>query len=171
MGLAAWAGCKCAEPKPADPTVVENKIDVMNPPLDAQRQADLAALPQGGGSLSDLLAAEAAARPKDTGTLEAIIATAGKDGVAFGPTRQAWGQKQLAIYCASADSTDGVLVTVCEYPSPEQAGRGEKEANVIQGKLPLHQSVVRKKSVLHVVPRSDAPPETVKKILAAFDAS
>lgn len=165
------AGCKCAEPKPADPQAVDKKVDVMNPPVDVQRQADLAALPQTGGSLVDQLAAEAAARPKDTGTLEAVMAAVAKDGVTFGPTRQAWAQKQLALYCASADSTDGVLVTVCEYPSAEQAGRGEKESNIVQGKLPMHQSVVRKKSVLHVVPRSDAPPETVKKILAAFDAA
>jgi hypothetical protein len=144
---------------------------VLNPPIDAQRQADLDALPKTGGSLPDQLAAEAAARPKDTGTIEAIIAALAKDGVGFSAPRQAWGQKQLAIYCASADSADGVLVTVCEYPSAEQAARGEKESNIVLGKVPLHQSVVRKKSVLHVVPRSDSPPQTVTKILAAFDAA
>jgi hypothetical protein len=162
--LTAFSGCKCAEPQSVAPQVVEKKVDVA---VDAQRQADLDALPKSGGSLPDQLAAEAAARPKDTATLEGVMAGS---GVAFRAPRQLWGVKQLAIYCASADTNDGMIVSVCEYPTPEQAARGEKEANLVQGQLPLHQSKVHKKSVLHVVPRSDTPPETLKKVLDAFEA-
>lgn len=155
-------GCKCSEPK-----AIETPPPVVNA-VDAQRQADLDALPRAAGALPDQLAAEAAARPSGTPTLESVMAAS---GVSFGPPRQIWGVKQLAIYCAGADSTDGMIVTVCEYPSEAQAGRGEKEANIIQGKLPLHQSRVHKKSVLHVVPRSDTPAESVKKVIDAFEAS
>ncbi|MFT3713605.1 MAG: hypothetical protein QM817_38600 [Archangium sp.] len=154
-------GCKCAESKPIEPPPKVPDV------VDAQRQADLDALPKAGGSLPDQLAAEAAARPAGTPTLEKVIEVS---GVPFGAPRQLWGVKQLAIYCASADSADGMIVSVCEYPSEAQAGRGEKEANIIQSKLPLHQSRVHKKSVLHVVPRSDTPAESVKKVIDAFEA-
>jgi hypothetical protein len=135
-----------------------------------QRQADLAALPRSGGSLPDQLAAEAAARPKDTPTLEQVMDASQRAGVAFTTPRQLWGVKQLAIYCAAVDSADGMIVTVCEYPTAEQAARGEKEANLVQGRLPRHQSRVRRKSVLHLVPRSDTPDATVTAVLAAFES-
>lgn len=155
VAIVGLSGCKCAEP---------NKPDAG----DVQREADLSVLPQAGGSLQDQLAAEAAARTKDTPTLEGVIERAA--GVPFAAPRQSYGRKLLAIYCASVDSLDGLIVTVCEYPTPEQAKRGEAEANLLNAKLPGHQSRVRKKSVLHVVARSDTPATSVEKVLGAFDA-
>ena len=151
LSIAGFGGCKCAEPNPA-----------------AQRTEDLAKLPQGSGSLQDQLAAEAAGRPAGTPTLEALTAAV-KETVSLGAPRQVYGQKMLASYCASADSLDGMLVTICEYPSPEQAKRGETESNLLFSKLAGHQSRVSKKSVLHLVARSDTPPEHVAKVLSTFE--
>lgn len=141
------AGCKCAD----------------------QREQDLAKLPRASGTLQDQLAAEAAARPPDTATLEALTASLTKEGITFNAARQGYGRKLLATYCASADSTNGMIVTICEYPSPEQAARGEAEAKVLGAQLAGFQSRVRKKSVLQVVARSDTPPEQVAKVLSIFD--
>ena len=151
LSIVGMSACKCAEPNPA-----------------AQRTEDLAKLPQGSGSLQDQLAAEAAGRPTGTPTLEALAAAV-KETVSFGVPRQVYGQKMLASYCASADSLDGMLVTICEYPSPEQAKRGETESNLLFSKLAGHQSRVSKKSVLHLVARSDTPPEHVAKVLSTFE--
>ena len=134
-----------------------------------QRQEDLARLPTGGGSLDDQLLAEASARPGDTATLEALIASLTKEGVSFTAPKQGFGKKLLAVYCATADSNDGMIITVCEYPSPEQAKRGEAVAGVIGAQTSGYQSRVSKKSVLMVVARSDAPPEHVAKVLSTFD--
>ena len=79
-------------------------------------------------------------------------------------------KKQLALYCASADSVDGMLITVCEYPSAETAVEGEREANIMASQLAGHTSRVRKKSVLHLVRRSTTPDATVEKVFTTFDA-
>lgn len=160
--LSALAGCKCAETKPAEPIKVEKNERA------AQREADLAVLPRAAGTLVDQLAAEAAARQPDAPSLEKLTASLSAQSVTLGPSRQVLGNKQLAIYCASADSSDGVLVTVCEYPSDAQAERGEADANVVQSQIAGHQSARNKKSVLHVVARSDTPAATVDKVLSAF---
>jgi hypothetical protein len=151
LSIVGFTGCKCAESNPA-----------------VQRTEDLAQLPQGSGSLQDQLAAEAAGRPTGTPTLEALTGAL-KQTISFGALRQVYGQKMLASYCASVDSADGLLVTICEYPSPEQAKRGETESNLLFSKLAGHQSRVSKKSVLHLVARSDTPPEHVAKVLSTFD--
>lgn len=148
LAFLSLSGCKCAE---------------------RQRAEDLARLPQGSGSLQDQLAAEAAGRPADTVTLEAMIAALTKEGVSFAAPRQGYGKKLLASYCASADSTDGMILTICEYPSPEQAGRGEAEGRVLGAQLAGYQSRVRKKSVLQLVARSDTPAAHVAKVLSTFD--
>ena len=147
-------GCKCGDPKAE---------------AEALRQADLASLPQSAGSLQDQLNAEAGGRPTQTATLEGLIAALAKGGVTFTAPHQAYGKKLLASFCASADSTDGMIVTVCEYPSPEQAQRGQAEAKVIGALLAGWQSRVSKKSVLQLVARSDTPPEQVAKVLSTFD--
>ena len=145
------AGCKCSNPA-------------------AQRQEDLARLPQGAGSLQDQLAAEAAGRTGDTGTLEALVASLAKEGITFNAPRQGFGKKLLAIYCGSADATDGMIVTICEYPSPEQARRGADEASSMGAQMMGYQSRVKKKSVLQLVVPSTTPPEHVAKVLSTFDA-
>ena len=162
LAVVALTSCKCAETKPIDPGEVEKKAAAVH------READLAARPQAGGSLVDQLAAEAAARQPDTVSLEKVTSVLTQVGLTVGPPRQNLGNKQLAIYCASADTSDGLLLTVCEYPSDAQAERGEAEANLVQHQLAGHQSRRKKKSVLHLVPRSDTPPATVEKVLAAF---
>lgn len=146
--LLFMGGCKCAE---------------------AQRQEDLARLPQASGDLQDQLAAEAAARPAGTPTLEAVMAAATKEGIGFGAIRQAYGKKLLATYCASVDSLDGMILTICEYPTPEQAKRGQAESGLIGAQLAGFQSRLRKQSVLNLVVRSDTPPEHVAKVLSAFE--
>ena len=158
VGLAALllvGGCTCSSSKES---------------AEAQRAADLAKLPKGGGSLQDQLAAEAAARPRDTASLEALTTALTKEGITFNAPRQLYGQKLLAVYCSAADSTNGLIVTVCEYPDAEQAARGLAEANLIGAKLSGYQSKVSKKSVLQVVARSDTPPEHVAKVLGIFEA-
>jgi hypothetical protein len=161
LAIVSLASCKCLK-HGGEPTTF--------PADDAQRQADLAALPHGSGSLEDQLAAEAAARTKDTLTLEGVLQAVANDGVAFGAARQVSGQKMLAVYCATADSFQGLIVTVCEYPSADQAKRGETEANLVANQTAGHQSRVRGKSVLHLVARSDAQQEHIAKVLAAFDS-
>ncbi|MBE2251876.1 MAG: hypothetical protein IAE78_20240 [Myxococcus sp.] len=155
--LPAAGGCQCRESKPATAAVEE------------QRNRDLAALPQAVGGLMEQLAAEASAREKDADTLslEAVVA---KSGVAFEAPQQMLGRTVLARYCASARSNDGLTVTVCEYPSVDQAARGAAEVTAVRGKVSGWQAKQRKKSVLEVVARSDAKPESVASVLAAFDA-
>ena len=148
------AGCKCSEPKPS---------------ADAVRQEDLARLPQASGSMQDQLNVEAGGRPTDTVTFEALSAALAKDGITFGASKQTYGKKLLAHYCATADSTDGMIVTVCEYPSADQAARGQTEGDTINKATAGHQSRLRKKSVLHLVARSDTPPEHVAKVLSTFE--
>lgn len=156
LSLVTLAGCKCADPKAK---------------AEEQRQEDLARLPSGGGSLEDQLRAEAAARTGGTATLEALIASLTNEGVGFTPPKQGFGKKLLAIFCATADTADGMMiVTVCEYPSPEQALRGQALSALVAAKVLGYQSRVSKKSVLTVVARSDAPPEQLAKVLSAFDA-
>ena len=113
--------------------------------------------------------AESGARLTDTVTFEALSAALAKDGITFGASKQTFGKKLLAHYCATADSTDGMIVTVCEYPSADQAGRGQIEGDTINKATAGHQSRLRKKSVLHLVARSDTPPEHVAKVLSTFE--
>lgn len=130
----------------------------------------MARLPSGGGSLEDQLVAEAAARTGGTASLEVLSASLTKEGIGFTAPKQGFGKKLLAIFCATADSADGMMiVTVCEYPSREQAQRGQAEAGFMGAKMFGYQSRVSKKSVLIVVARSDAPPDHVAKVLSTFD--
>lgn len=135
----------------------------------AQRDADLARLPQSGGSLGDQFAAEAAARPEGAPSLEKLAVALAPAGLTFGPTRQVFGRKHLAIYCGSSD-VGGMTLTMCEYPSAEQATRGELESNQLFGLMSGHRSKVRKQSALHVVARSDVPAEQLAAVWAAFEA-
>ena len=160
LSLTLLAGCKPSESKDAGAPVLS---------ADAQRQADLAALPQTAGSLQEAMAAEMLARPQDTSTLEGIIQRVGKD-VAFAAPRQLYGRKMLALYCGGVDSLDGLIITVCEYAGEAQAKRGQIEGNTVNSMLPGHQSRVHKKSVLFLVSRSDTPADSVAKVLSAFDA-
>ena len=99
-----------------------------------------------------------------------MIASLTKEGVGFTAPKQGFGKKQLAIFCATADTADGMMiVTVCEYPSPEQALRGRAQSALVAAKVFGYQSRVSKKSVLMVVARSDAPPEQLAKVLSTFD--
>ncbi len=133
------------------------------------RDADLARLPQSGGSLGDQFAAEAAARPEGAPSLEKLAAALAPAGLVLGPTRQVFGRKHLAVYCASAD-VGGMTLTLCEYPSAEQAARGELESNLLFDKVSGHHSKVRRQSALHVVARSDASAEQLAAVWAAFEA-
>lgn len=130
-----------------------------------------AGLPQ-GLTLDAQLAAEAAARSSDpdTITLERLSSALSDAGIGLGSVRQVMAKHQVAIFCATGEAADGVNVTVCEYPSPEAAVNGEREANVFASKVAGHLSRVRKKSVLHLIKKSTTPDATVEKILAAFDA-
>ncbi len=114
------------------------------------------------------LAAEAGSRSKDPETI-AIETVVTKSGVAFDAPQQVLGRTVLAKYCASARTNDGFLITVCEFPSVEQAVRGAAEVTAVRGKLSGWQSKQRKKSTLEVVARSDAKKESVDAVLAAFD--
>jgi hypothetical protein len=135
----------------------------------AQHAKDLAALPR-AESLDGLLVAESRARLQDseTVTLEQVAAALKAVGIELGPSRQLMARTQLALYCARANAPDGLDVTVCEYPSAEQAKRGEQEGNAVLDKVAGHSSRVRGKSVLHVVRRSDTPEADVEKVYAAF---
>jgi hypothetical protein len=115
------------------------------------------------------LAAEAGARSKDPETI-AIETVVTKSGVAFDAPQQVVGRTVLAAYCATARSNDGLTVTVCEFPSIEQAVRGAAELTAVRGKLSGWQARQRKKSTLEVVARSDATKESVDAVLRAFDA-
>lgn len=135
--------------------------------VDAVREADLSRLPQAGGSLEDQLKAEAAARTPGSPSLENLTAALLPKGVKLNPTRQVFGRKHLATYCASAETT-GIVVVLCEYPSDDQAKRGEVESNLMFNLMSGHASKVHKNAVLHVVARSDAPADQVATIQGTF---
>ncbi len=148
-------GCKCADPKAE---------------ADALRARDLESLPHASGSLQDQLAAEAAGRPEGTATIEALQESLTRQGISFGGRRQGFAKKLLASYCGSVDSLDGMILTICEYPTPEQARRGQTETDIMGKVIAGYQSRVSKKSVLQLVARSTTAPENVAKVLSTFDA-
>lgn len=137
------------------------------PSVTAQRDEDLSRLPQAGSSLDDQLKAEAAARTPGSPSLERLIGALMSQGVKLAPTRQVYGRKHLATYCATGEAT-GIVVIVCEYPNAEQAARGETESNLMFNQMSGHVSKVHKNAVLHVVARSDAPVDDVAKIQGVF---
>ncbi len=128
-------------------------------------------MPQ-GGSLQGQLVAESAARLHDpeTPTLEALEAAVAPDHITFNATQQLMGTKHLALYCARAVSSNSVSVSICEYPSIDQAKRGETESNIVMNQVAGHTSIVHKKSVMHLVAPTTAPAPEVEKIKAAFNA-
>lgn len=138
-----------------------------SPGVDAVREADLSRLPQAGGSLDDQFKAEAAARMPDSPSIDRLIPPLLAKGVKLVPTRQVFGRKHLATYCATAETT-GIVVIICEYPSEEQAARGELESNLMFNLMSGHVSKQHKNAVLHVVARSDAPVEQVAMIQGTF---
>jgi len=133
-----------------------------------ERNHDLSQLPQGVGGVMEQLAAEAAARRKEAETIS-IEAVLERSKVPSTPPHQVLGRTLLAHYCASAESSDGFTVTVCEYPSVEQATHGAAEAKLVHGAVSGWQAKARKKSLLEVVARSDAKPQSVQAVLTAFD--
>lgn len=134
-----------------------------------QRNRDLAALPQAVGGVGEQLAAEVASRSSDAETIR-IEAVLERSKVPAAAPSQTLGRTLIANYCASAQSPDGFTVTVCEYPSAEQATRGLAEAKLVHGAVSGWQAKVKKKSLLEVVARTDAKVESVQAVIAAFDA-
>lgn len=128
-----------------------------------------AGLPQ-SDTLDGQLAAEAAARLRDaeTVTIEQLAKALEPQGVTLGPPKQGMAKKQLALYCATADGSEGIIVTVCEYPTAEAALNGEKESSALMSKIAGHTSRVHGKSVLHLTRPTTTPQATVDKVLAAF---
>jgi hypothetical protein len=114
------------------------------------------------------LEAERQHRPAQgiTPTLEGV--TAGS-GLPFDAPQQSLGRSVLALYCASADSSSGVRVTVCEYPGPEQAKRGFTEVTAVRGKMTGWQGTVRKQSTLELLVRPQATKEAVEAVRGAFE--
>ena len=157
LGLAG--GCQCkqpvAEPKP---------VSFVN----EQRNRDLAALRPPIGGIPEQLQAEADSRLKDaeTVTIEQVVEAS---KVPFESREQVLGRTVLALYCGMATSPDGFTMTVCEYPTLEQAARGAAQVEAVRGKVSGWQSKAKKKSVLELVVRSDAKKESVDAVLAAFD--
>lgn len=133
-----------------------------------ERQRDVDALPPVVGGLNEMLDAERSHRPTHgvTATLEQLMAAS---GLSYGATRQTLGRTTLALYCASADSSVGLTVTVCEYPGVEQAKRGLAEATAVRGKMTGWQATVSKQSVLELLVRPDTPPEKVDAVRSAFE--
>jgi len=160
FAISAGFSCKKSEPSP--------------PPEPPAATKDFTAgLPAQAPTLDGQLAAEAAARRNDADTIriEDVIGSLGDGGIAFGTVRQVMARKQLAIYCGTAEGPDGVVLSVCEYPSTEAAVNGEREANLLGAKVAGHVSRAHKKSVLHLIKKSTTPDETVQKILAAFNGA
>jgi hypothetical protein len=158
LGLAG--GCQCKQPladaKPVAPVVNE------------QRNRDLAALRPPLGGIPDQLQAEADSRLKDaeTITIEQVVEAS---KVTFESRQQVLGRTVLALFCGTATSPDGFTVTVCEFPTLDQATRGAAEIAALHSKMSGWQSKAKKKSVLEIVARSDAKKESVDAVLAAFD--
>ncbi|MBL8953286.1 MAG: hypothetical protein JNK82_21080 [Myxococcaceae bacterium] len=151
LGISGGFSCKKSEP----------------PPLPKRDFA--AGLPQ-APTLDGQLAAEAAARlnDADTITIEQLSKALEPQGVTFGPPKQSMGKKQLALYCATADGSEGLIVTVCEYPDAEAAVNGEQESRVLSAQIAGHTARVQGKSVLHLIQKSTTPQATVDKVLATF---
>lgn len=134
-----------------------------------QRVQDLAALPQAVGGAAAQLSLEASSRTNDSETvrIEAVIE---RSKVSASAPQQVMGRPTLAQYCATATSGDGFSLTVCEYPSADQATRGAAEAKLLRGAMSGWQVKTRKKSVLELVVRSDAKHESVQAVIGAFES-
>lgn len=165
LWIAAFAlqlagGCQCKQTiaAPAAP----------GPAVNEQRNQDLAALRPPIGGIPEQLQGEVDSRLKDaeTVTIEQVVEAS---KVPFESRQQVLGRTVLALFCGTATSPDGFTLTVCEYPTVDQASRGAAEIAAVRGKMSGWQSKAKKKSVLEVVARSDAKKESVDAVLAAFD--
>lgn len=95
-----------------------------------------AALPP-GGDLMGQLAAEAAARPPNTTTVERIVEALGQQGIALGAFQQSIGRTHGAAYCANVRTPD-LYVFICEYPDLARLEAGRALTEQIFKQVPDH---------------------------------
>ena len=77
-----------------------------------------------GGDLMTQLAAEAAARPAKTASVEQVVAALAAQGIELGAFQQSIARTHGASYCGNVRSA-GLYVFVCEYTGPEQLAAGK----------------------------------------------
>jgi len=75
-------------------------------------------------SLGERLAREAGARPAGAIPAETVAAALAAAGVPLGPIHQVLGRTIGARYCALVRTPAGVVVSICEFASDDEAARG-----------------------------------------------
>jgi hypothetical protein len=101
---------------------------------EAQRDADLAALPR-GASLPDQLAAESAARPRNGLTIEQVVQHAADAGLTLVQS-PALGRSYRAVFCGQASAAGALQAVVCEYADESRAARGTNELTAVFTRMP-----------------------------------
>jgi hypothetical protein len=90
-----------------------------------------------GGDLMTQLAAEAAARPANTASVEQVVAALAAQGIELGSFQQSIARTHGAAYCGNVRSA-GLYVFVCEYAGPEQLAAGKRLTEAVFKGVPEH---------------------------------
>lgn len=109
-----------------------------------------------GGNLAEQLQLEAAARPKEAITAEAVLDALVKAEIRVDNTRQFIARTVLANYCFGGSTAKATTVTVCEYASVEAAKAGLEHSQSRAGPSSTRSLTQNKQTVMSLV-RVDSP--------------
>ncbi|MDQ3367782.1 MAG: hypothetical protein M3680_20350, partial [Myxococcota bacterium] len=116
---------------------------------------------------------EAAHRPPTTASAERVFEALERAGVEVGAPRQYLGSAMLASYCAGGTTTEGLAISVCEFPSVEAAAAGKRFMDTkFAAMAPTARREVHATSVLSVVrpAESNDDAQLAERVGRAFTA-
>jgi hypothetical protein len=166
--MLALAGCRQVPMQPAEetaPLAPAAKVDALAP-LPAPDPA-LVRLP-----LSDRLALEADARPVSAVRPEQLERALRERGVLFVRKRQVLASTVGAAYCELAVSSEGLGVSICEFPDAATAARGSAQSHrLFDARIPGRTLATHHGSLLTLTEPQDArAADQAALILAVFNA-
>jgi hypothetical protein len=131
------------------------------------------ASPAPGHYLAERLAAEAAARPSGTVTVEDVVAALGAAGDPAIAERQVVASIVGARYCAILETRSGLLLSVCEFESRQAAETGVQVSRARFDRLvPGRRFELNGSTLLTITPRqggeTDDPSGSVRELFAAL---
>lgn len=125
-------------------------------------------------NLAERLDAEAASRPFGTVTVEDVVAGLGAAGDPVTDERQVVASIVGARYCAILETRSGLLLSVCEFDSPQAAEAGVAVSRARFDRLvPGRRFELNGSTLLTVTPRqdgetSDDPSGSARELFAAL---
>ena len=119
--------------------------------------------------LGERLAREANARPPGAVRVEQVLSALERGGITVARRRQVLATTLGAAYCASAVTTTGVALSLCEYPAADVARRGlEYSRRTFDRLIPDRRLLVNGQTLLTVTPAATAEARAAAAIFAAL---